>query len=817
MTERAELARRTTDLPVEAEAETIRAAIADGDLVLTAEPGAGKSSLVPLLAAESLHAGPDRRIVVLEPRRIAARATAHRLAELVGDGDELGGLVGLTIRGERRHSSRTVIEVMTEAVLTNRLQRDPELAGVAAVVFDEFHERNLHSDLGLAMAIEARDAFRDDLALVVMSATIDAGPIVELLATAGEPARPARTVAVAGRTHPVDTVHLNRPEPARWTSAVAGAVARAVADGPGDVLVFVPGRREIDRVSRAVADDLGRAVDVIGLHGGTDRATQRRVLGPGGGRRRVIVATAVAETSLTVPGIGAVVDGGLLRRARFDPATGLGRLETTNVTRFAADQRRGRAGRLGPGRCYRLWSDEDHRLLDESVPPAIVDGDPLPVAFELARWGDPDAAALPFLDRPDPARLAAGRRILGDLGLVATDGGLTERGRDGARLGLHPRLAALVLTGADVGQLRLAATAAAALDDDTWPTTVDFAAELDHRAGQLRRRADQILERVDRPAGTGRSDPGGGLGELLSRAWPDRIALARGGREGHYLLATGREAAIEGDGIGRPELAVVVEADGEVRRVRVRRAVPLDRPTVRRAVADRIRWTERVVWDERTSTVVAEREQRLDALVLHAEPLTAPDRTQVAAAVAEGITRSGVAALGWSDDATALRHRLAWLRATDERWPPVDDESLVDRLDDWVDASRYRPGDALSTIAVGASLLGILDWHQRSTFDELAPPALPTPSGRSRPLDYSTGRPVWSVRIQDLFGLDVHPRIGPTSTPVTVELLSPAGRPAQVTDDLPGFWRGTYGAVRADLRGRYPKHRWPTEPWLRQS
>lgn len=820
--------------------------------MLTAEPGAGKSSLVPLLAAEAVDAGPDRRVVVLEPRRLAARATAARLAELLGD--RVGGVVGLTMRGVRQRSAATAIEVVTEAVMTNRIQRDPELAGVAAVVFGEFHERNLHSDLGLAMALEARSTIRDDLAVVVMSATIDPGPVAALLG-AGDP------IAVPGRTFGVRTVHLQRPVPDRWVPAVADAAARAWAETAGDVLVFVPGRWEIDRVRAAVADSRCPGAEVIGLHGGSDGRTQRRVLA-GSDRRRVIVATAVAETSVTLPGIEAVVDGGRLRRARFDPLTGLGRLETVQVTRFAADQRRGRAGRLGPGVCYRLWSAEDERLLDESVPPEIVDGDPLPVAFELARWGDPEARHLPLLDRPDPERLAAGRRALDRLGLLDAGGGLSARGRAAPHLGIHPRLAALVLTGAEVGQARRAATVAAALDDDTWPATPDLAAEVERRSADLRRRADQLLDRLrsdgsDRGSDEGRGDsnqrrpvgpggdsnqrrpvgPGGGadrrltesgrneagggdasggaeLGELLARAWPDRVALRRPGRPGHYLLASGREAALDADDpLARAELLVVAEADGATHRVRIRRAVALDRAGLHRAVGDAITWVSAVTWNDRTSTIDAEREQRLDAIVLHRQPLDAADPSDVAAAAATGIRRLGVGALGWSGDAVALRARLAWLHAADERWPAVDDETLLARLDEWLDTSGLAPGAGLGQVRVTTQLLGLLDWRQRAELDELAPASLPTPRGRDRRLDYTTGRPVWSVRIQDLFGLDDHPTIGPSASPVTVELLSPAGRPAQVTDDLPGFWRGTYAAVRADLRGRYPKHRWPEEPW----
>jgi ATP-dependent helicase HrpB len=837
------LERPTTDLPVEAFASEILDAIADdGALVLTAEPGAGKSSVVPLLVAEALAGmapenregsdGSAGRVVVLEPRRLAARATATRLAELCGE-PKVGGLVGLTIRGERRVSANTVIEVVTEAVLTGRLQRDPELADVGAVVFDEFHERNLHSDLALAMAIEVKATIRPDLALVVMSATLDVDPVAALLGT-------DRIVEVPGRTFPVTTVHVPRPAPPRWAGAVAAAAERALDDGDGDVLVFVPGRREIADVTKLLtASTAGEhdRVEIVGLHGGSDGDAQRRALAGSGasGRRRVIVATAVAETSVTIPGIGTVVDGGRLRRARFDPTTGLGRLETVNVTKFSADQRRGRAGRLGPGRCIRLWSDEDHRLLDDAVPPEIVDGDPLPIAFELARWGDPDGRSLPLLDHPGIDRLAAGRRLLAQLELVDEDGALTGSGQRAGSLGVHPRVAALLITAAASGHTELGATVAALLDDDRFPQHADLVVETEQRWSQLSRRAGQLRRRLGASSETGpdkaptrdrdhgRPQTGGRhqlaeLGGLLATAWPDRVALRRDGSDDRYLLPTGREVVLRSDDPLRgAELLVVAEADGAAWRATIRRAVAIDRATVHDALGDRIDWHDSVTWDGRTDTIRAERQQRLGAIVLHRAPLQHASADDVAVAIAEGLRQVGLDLLRWTDRAESLRHRLAWLHSiAPDTWPAVDDQSLLDRLDDWLDLSRCRSGRDVAAIDVGAALVNVLDWQLRADLDLVAPVSLPLPNGdRSRRLDYSSGRPVWPVRIQDLFGLDRHPTVGPPTapTPVTIELLSPAGRPAQVTTDLPGFWRGSYADVRRDLRGRYPKHRWPEEPW----
>ena len=837
-----------TDLPIEAAAADISEAIRRGSLVLTAEPGAGKSSVVPLLAAavveasaETTDATPVGRVLVLEPRRLAARATAQRLNGLLaGPRRSLGETVGLTMRGEHRVSNATRIEVMTEAVLTNRLQRDPELPHVAAIVFDEFHERNLHSDLGLAMALEARSTIRPDLKIVVMSATLDTGPVAALLGSDD-------VIAVPGRTHPVETLHLSRPTGARWADAVAETALRAVAEVEGDVLVFVPGRREIDDVTRRVEQALrsGRSsptsqsdgaapgpIDVLGLHGGSDATVQHQALDESA-RRRIIVATSVAETSVTLPGIEAVVDGGLLRRAKFDPTTGLGRLETVNVTRFSADQRRGRAGRLRPGVCFRLWSVEDHRHLDDAVPPEIVDGDPLPVTFELARWGDADATSLSLLDHPGPDRLVAGRRLLTQLELIGDDGSLSERGRTAGRLGVHPRVGAMLMTAAEAtsdhrGLLDAAAMAAAVLDGDRWPTSTDLAAEVDRRWSELRRPAERLARRLEPGRATGQrggkkgrdSLSRAGLAELptlLAMAWPDRIALRRENRPGHFLLATGREASVrDSDPLAGAEFLVVAEGDGEARTATIRRAVAVDRATVLSAAAENIEWVEQVAWDERTDAITSERQQRLGAIVLHRAPLPDPAIDLIQAALRVGLRRRGLDLLRWSEKALAIRHRLTWLHGVDDesgRWPAMDDESLLERLDEWLDLSRCRTAADVRRLGVGSSLLNLLGWEERAGFDELAPETLATVGGRQGRLDYSSGRPVLSIRLQHLFGMDRHPTVGPTDAPVTIELLSPANRPAQVTTDLPGFWRGSYAAVRADLRGRYPKHRWPERPW----
>lgn len=809
-----------TDLPVEASLPAVAAALdpssSNRSLVLTAEPGAGKSSLIPLAVANAIPA--SQRVVVLEPRRLAARATANRLAQLLGD--RVGGLVGLTIRGQRSVSEHTRIEVVTEAVLTNRLQADPELAGTGALVFDEFHERNLYSDLGLAMSIEARESLREDLAIVVMSATLDPAPLSNVLNN-------AQTLAVPGRTFPVETLHLNRPSRQALPKAAATTAVRALDAVAGDVLVFVPGRWEIDRVIGelrpllAKNSNLGNRVEVVGLHGGTPKQSQQDILRPGA-KRRVIVATAVAETSITIPGVEAVVDAGLLRRAQFDSVSGLGRLETRFATRFAADQRRGRAGRTKPGVCFRLWSAEDDRLLDQSVPPSIIDGDPLPVAFELARWGDPDATSLPLLDHPGPDRLLAAREQLKGLGLVEESGALTTNGRVAGRLPLHPRTASLVLRGAEAGMISQAASLAAVTDGDRRFTTVDLERVIDQARGDRdlqasARRITKLLKQSG-PKGTISSTPNSDndlpLDELLASAWPDRVGMARPGRPGRFLLGVGREVEIrQGDPLHDAPFIVVVEADGDPRSARVRLALATSRAAVLAACEAHISWIDEVGFDDRTDKLVAERVQRLGSIVLHRQPGPFPKGPQLEAALRHGIRRRGLDLFTWSDKATSIRQRMDWLhQQAPSMWPDVSDQALLESLDQWLPLTNIKSPAQLRSVDLGGALLNRLDWQLRSDFATAAPTEMGLPTGGSAKVEYSSGRPVWSVRLQRLLGLDLHPTLGPTNVPVTIELLSPAGRPAQTTTDLPGFWRGSYQQVRSDLRGRYPKHDWPEDP-----
>ncbi|NNF55153.1 MAG: ATP-dependent helicase HrpB, partial [Acidimicrobiales bacterium] len=740
-------------------------------MVLVAEPGAGKSSLVPLMVAGEV----DGRVVMLQPRRLAARATALRLAALLGE--SLGDTVGLTMRGERKVSRHCRIEVVTEAVLTNRIQNDPELPGVGAVIFDEFHERSLHADLGLAMAVESRALLRPDLGIIVMSATINPNPIARLIIS--DSGTTAPVVSVPGRTFPVSTLHHERPSRINWTERIATVTRLALAENDGDALVFVPGRGEVDRVVRALADSSG--LEVLGLHGGTGGAQQRDILS-GSSARRVIVATTIAETSVTVPGVNIVVDGGLARRPAFDAETGLGSLETGFVTRFGADQRRGRAGRLGPGVCHRLWSAEDERHLSESSEPEIRTGDPLPLAMALARWGDPMAADLPLLDKPDQHRLEAGARTLELLGLVDDTGMLTHLGQEVATMPVHPRHALAVVHAPDGAIRDRVIDLVSAIEEGVRFHSADLeaASQTEVERGRRSARALRKHRRSISPASSDR--PPSSVAECLLDVWPDRVGMRRTDRPGRFLLASGTEVQVaENDVLAGAEFIVVAAADGRAPDIRLRAGVVLDRATVLERLAHRIERTDVVSWDERVDRVVAEWQERLGSVVVRSGPLPEPDRQMVERALYDVVRTKGLTALRWTEEATAILHRLRWLygEAPDE-WPNVSDQALLDRLSEWVQIGpAVRPGE----IVAGRGILHLLDWRQRKTLDEQAPVTLSPSRGGPRPVDYASGRPVWSVRLQHLFGMNVHPVIGPNRTPVTVELLTPANRPAQTTND----------------------------------
>ena len=803
-------------LPVESALPALTAALRDpGVAVLIAPPGAGKTTRVPLvLLAEPWLRG---RVVLLEPRRIAARAAAGWMARTLGE--EPGATVGYRIRREARVSAQTRIEVVTEGILTRMLEDDPSLPGVGLVAFDEFHERNLHADLGLALALEARAALREDLRLLVMSATLDGGPVSGLLG--GAP-----VVSSPGKAWPVETRWRPPRAGRRPAEAAAAAVREALAEAEGDLLVFLPGAGEIRRVEALLADPAVPAT-VLPLHGALPQAEQDRALRPMAGRK-VVLATNVAETSLTIEGVRVVVDTGFARVPRYSPRTGMTRLETVRVSRASADQRRGRAGRTAPGICYRLWgAAEDHHLLPRATP-EILEADLAPLALDLALTGRRTPDGLAFLDPPPAAAFAAARILLTQLGALDAGGAVTSHGRAMARFGVHPRLAHLLLRGREQGQAALAADLAALLGErDLFRGDAAPDADLRARVHALRGgdpRADRALvARVrdeaahlrralgSRGAASGDEE---GVGALVALAYPDRVARRRAGEASRYLLRTGQGAALEPQALATAEWLACADLDGERREARIRLAAPLDEAEVLAQFGGEAEAIEELAWDPATRAVVARRVERLGAIVLRSVPLRDPDPAAVTAVLLDQVRTAGLAALPWAH-AAGVRARLAFLHALDPSWPEVSDAALLAGLDRWLGPrlAGARRWDDLDRVDLGGALLDLVPGESRPRFDQLAPAQLTVPSGSRVALDYGDPvRPALAVRIQEVFGLTETPRVGGGRVPVTLHLLSPARRPVQVTQDLAGFWRTGWAEVRKELRGRYPKHEWPERP-----
>ncbi|MFH5823667.1 ATP-dependent helicase HrpB [Georgenia sp. AZ-5] len=805
------------ELPVRGALPELAGAVrARGVAVVQAPPGTGKTTLVP----PALAAGAEGTVVVTQPRRLAARAAARRLAQLLGE--PVGETAGYAVRGERRAGPATRIEMVTTGVLLRRLQRDPELPGVGAVVLDEVHERHLDADLALALLVDVRTNLREDLPVVAMSATVEAERTAALL-SAG---RPAPVVDVAGVLHPVEEVWC--PPPGRvartdergvtpgFLDHVAATVRRALHERDGDVLVFLPGAAEVNQVARRLgAED----VDVRPLHGRLSHREQDLALTPGP-RRRVVVSTAVAESSLTVPGVRVVVDAGFSREPRTDHRRGLAGLVTVSVSRAAADQRAGRAGREGPGAVYRCWTQADHARLRDHPLPEIATADLTAFALELACWGSPDGGDLALLDAPPAAAMAAARDTLRALGAVDGGGAVTPRGRTMAGIGTDPRLARALLDAADLVGPRRAADVVAMLSEDVRPAGGDLVAALrDLRRGGPGAAAWQAQARRLRHAlagarGSEELSDDLAVGAVVALANPHRIARRRPGGSA-YLMASGTGAALPaGSALAGLEWLAVADADrGAGRRdATVRAGAPLD--------ADLAAWAAPALLGERSEvtwaggTVVARRTTFLGAIELSAAPIPDPPPELVVAAVREGLARDGLEVLRWSDGARGLRRRLAFLhRALGEPWPDVSDEALLARLDAWLgpDLARVRSA-AVSRIDVLTSLRRLLPWPEAGRLDQLAPERVEVPGGARVRVDYGGEQPVLAVRIQEVFGWRQVPALADGRVPLLVHLLSPARRPAAVTADLESFWRTGYPQVRAELRGRYPRHAWPEDP-----
>ena len=810
-------------LPIEPVLPALRRALAEaGGAVLQAPPGAGKTTRVPLALLGEAWLG-RQRIVMLEPRRLATRAAARRMAETLGEA--VGATIGYRMRMDSRVSRATRIEVVTEGILTRMMQDDPSLEGVGALIFDEFHERSLNADLGLALALECRRALRGDLRLLVMSATLDGGPVAALLG--GAP-----IVTSEGRAYPVATSWLERPS-GRVDQAVAAAVRRALADEEGDILAFLPGEAEIRRAAAAL-DGLPDAVVVAPLYGNLPQAEQDRALRPApAGRCKVVLATAIAETSLTIEGVRVVVDGGLMRVPRFEPRSGMTRLVTLPVSKASAEQRRGRAGRLGPGVCYRLWSEAEQRGLAPFTAPEIAEADLAPLALELAAWGCGEPGELAWLDPPPAATFAQARELLRELAAIDAGGRITPHGRAMAALGPHPRLAHMMLRGRALGLGGLACDIAALLEErdivKVGPGSRD--ADLCLRLEVLRAGAGHALG-VDRGAaqrvaqaaryhrrrlgvGDGGGDDPGRAGLLLAFAYPDRIAQRRPGGERQYRLANGRGAFFAApEPLAAADLLAVADLDGDRREARIFLAAPLAPADLEEHFADLIEATETVAWDGREQAVTARRQRRLGAVVL-ADEAAAPAPAAVTAALMRGVREMGLAALPWTAELENWRRRVAFLRRLEgEAWPDLSDTALLAGLEDWL--APFAAGMArrahLARLDLGAALRAVLPRERRQRLDAQAPTHLAVPSGSRVAIDYAGDEPVLAVRLQEMFGLAETPAIAGGRVPLLLHLLSPAHRPVQVTRDLAGFWRVGYKDVRGDLRGRYPKHYWPDDP-----
>ena len=801
--------------------EILRSLAAHPRLVLEAPPGAGKTTRVPpaLLDADWLQ---GRRIVMLEPRRVAARAAATFMAAQLGE--PVGETVGYRIRFEKRTSTRTRIEVVTEGILTRMIQDDPMLEGIGALLFDEFHERHLAADLGLALALDVQAGLREALRIVVMSATLDGEALAARL--------DAPRLASAGRAFPVEVAHFPPRRDEAPERQAARAVAQALAGHPGDVLVFLPGRREIARV-QAMLDGGGIDAEVLALHGELPVEQQSRVLRPAAdGRRRVVLATNVAESSVTLPGVRTVVDSGLAREPRFDPGSGFSRLDVVPVSQASADQRAGRAGRVAEGWAYRLWPQSQR--LEPQRRPEIAQAGLAGLALELAAWG---SDALRFIDPPPPGALASARDLLQRLGALDAGHAITPAGRRMLALGTDPRLAAMLLAAGRGERGALACDLVALVEArDPLPGGGDALAArwqalaglrngrvaggasrgalaaIDAAAKQWRRRL-----RVSAPPPS--HVPAHALGDLLAHAFPDRIARQHPSDPRRYQLANGRMARLFEDSalFGEPWLAIV-ELRFDPRDALVLRAAPVDEAALRAAFAGRFAERDQVRWDDARGALVSERVRAFDAIVLDSRPGGRIDPDQAAAALVEAVRARGLQALPWSPQLQQWRERVRCLR----EWmpelglPDLSDQALLGGLDGWL-APAFAGKTRLDALAAGelsTALKSLLDWAQGQRLDALAPERIEVPSGQQRRIEYAFGQePVLAVKLQELFGLAETPRIADGRVPLTLHLLSPAGRPLQVTRDLRGFWERTWPEVRREMKGRYPKHPWPEDPW----
>ena len=773
-----------------------------GVAVLQAPPGAGKTTVVPLAILDAkLCTG---KILMLEPRRLATRAAAERMADTLGE--PVGQTVGYRMRGESKSSKSTRIEVVTEGILTAMIQSDPSLDGIGAVIFDEFHERSLNGDLGLALVWEARAALRNDLLVLVMSATLDAAPVAAML--------DCPIVTSEGRAFDVETHWLERPTPKtrRFEAAISDLVIQAAAQTTGGILVFLPGEGEIRRVQAQLNGHLPTGCTVYPLFGAMDFKAQRTAIAPAKQGRKIVLATAIAETSLTIAGISVVVDGGRARRARFDAGSGMSRLITERVTHAEAEQRRGRAGRVEPGQCFRFWTKGEDGAMAAFPPAEIRDGDLTALVLELALWGAHGVENMTFLTQPNPGAMAAANQLLSSLGALDLNGTITDHGRKLARLPLHPRLAHMLVCGGKDAPLLAALLGerdplrGAGVDLLLRRDALNNPKAANANPGAMARIRSEA-KRLTKYAG---SNPSHNWAELVALAYPDRIGLRRTGDAPRWILSGGKEAVMGAhDPLASAGLIVVSDLDGDARQAKIRQAITLSEGELRNLYDAQISWKNSCHWSPRNRRVEARQQEMLGALILQDRNWTDAEPADMARAALDGFRDLG---LPLSAAARRFMARVELVRKGGADLPDMTETGLLSRLDDWLLA--HVPGVRSAADIGGFDLLPALreslSWDQQQLLDKNAPPHFTTPMQRKAAIDYGTENPAISVRLQEMFGLTSHPAIA--GHPLRITLLSPAGRPLQTTMDLPGFWTTSYGEVRKDMRGRYPKHPWPEDP-----
>ena len=798
-------------LPMTAVLPELGDALATGTrAVLSAPPGAGKTTLVPLYLLDQAWRG-DGRIILLEPRRLAARAAAGRMASLLGE--KVGETVGYRMRLDVRVSARTRIEVVTEGVFARMILDDPELSGVSAVLFDEFHERSLDADFGLALALDVQAALREDLRIVVMSATLDVGRVCALLDNP-----PA--IVSEGRSYPVEIRHQDRPSGERMEDTMARAILETHRTESGSILAFLPGQAEILRTAERLEGRFGPETTVVPLYGNLGQKEQDAAIRPApAGTRKIVLATSIAETSITIDGVRIVIDSGLQRLPVFEAATGITRLETVRVSRASAEQRAGRAGRTEPGVGIRLWHAGQTAALPAFTPPQILSSDLSGFMLDLAHWGVSDPAALRLVDAPPAAAVEEARALLRLLGALDAAGTLTPAGKRIRQLALPPRLAAMILSAAETGEQGAAAKLAVLLTEQgLGGTAVDieerlrrFNQERGERADAARRLAQRMAEGFGSVKTATVSTPGA----LLLHAFPDRIALQRGGR-GRFVMANGRGGELpETERLAGADMIVVADLTGQAGRQRILAAAEIDRATVEAELADKIVREDQCVFDRASRQVRARRVIRLGAMILEETPLSRPTGPKAAQALADGVRQLGLQALPFSREAAQLRDRIGFLhRSIGAPWPDTSDAALTQTLDAWFVPfqENTRGIDDVTAASLHEGLMALVPYEAQRDLTRLAPTHFEAPTGQRHPIRYDGDEPVLAIRVQELFGLKQHPAVAGGRLPLLLELVSPAQRPIQTTRDLPGFWAGSWRDVRADMRGRYPKHPWPEDP-----